>query len=175
MSRGVGAKSAAIGSFGRTGSTCRTLAGCARMRSACAGCARGAGDGTGTAVCTGAFGAAKIGAGCGPVCRNSALVKIHPQATVAISPHTNSRGRRAIMPPTSATRLGSGCGALRTFLDLDIGGGTEFLDAVGDELYRIGAALGRAERQFDGDARSVAEPACNVNLSVVQPHESFHN
>ena len=35
---------------------------------------------------------AKIGAGCGPCCKNSALMKIAKVATVAISRPTNSRG-----------------------------------------------------------------------------------
>ena len=69
---------------------------CAWLRATAAGAAagtaaRGRGNATGAACATGTR-VAKIGAGCGPRCRNSALMKIAKTAAVAITMPTNSRG-----------------------------------------------------------------------------------
>ena len=69
---------------------------CAWLRATVAGVTtgatvRGRGNATGVACVTGGR-VAKIGAGCGPRCRNSALMKIAKTAAVAIRMPTNSRG-----------------------------------------------------------------------------------
>src|ERR1700742_656055 len=142
----------------------------------CATCGRGGASGTVTCLTTGRV--AKIGAGCGPFCMNSALMKIAKVASVAITMPTNSRGWWPIATATIPARPSSaGSGRLlrlRTFFDPDCGGnGRKVLRTVGDELDGIGGRpLAFAiDRQAHRHLRAFAEAAGTADLAAMQAHK----
>src|SRR6201993_1414025 len=137
----------------------------------CAICGRGGASGTAACLTTGRV--AKIGAGCGPFCMNSALMKIAKVASVAITMPTNSRGWWPITTATIPARPGSagprGLGRLPPFFFSDCGGkGRKVLRTVGNELDRIGGRpLAFAiDRQAHRHLRAFAEAAGNADLAA---------
>src|SRR5215831_217209 len=138
--------------------------------------ARGRDNATG-ACCTGCGRAAKIGAGCGPCCRNSALMRIASTAMLAIKMPTNSRGcwpMAAARRPAPAASLA--CRRrlrLRTFLHLDAcRRGSLALGFELDRLDRRTVAFA-VDRQTHGHPRAGAEPAADVHVAAVQTHQAF--
>src|SRR5579872_4896702 len=149
---------------------------CTRVRGADTGAATAAGAGfismtrgrdlAGGAV-TGSGRVAKIGAGCGPCCKNSALTKMMVVASVPIKSATDSRGNSPINAATRATRLLRRTPArslryslLRTFLHLVVGRGVSCHPrALAFEFDRpCGRQLLTVDRQTDGHARASAAP-----------------
>src|SRR6185437_5244051 len=165
---------------------------CARVRGAtgAAGAATEAGAGlssmtrgfgaTGAATASGRV--AKIGAGCGPCCKNSALTKMIVVASVPISSATDSRGCSPIMAATRAARVSRRTPArslryslLRTFLHLVVGHHESCHPrAFALEHDRLcGRTLLTIDRQTNRHARAFAEPASNTHFAVVQTDEPF--
>src|SRR6185437_3413706 len=114
---------------------------------------------------------AKIGAGCGPCCRNSALIKIAKAATVVIRIPTNSRGCRPIAaanrptpPSKSLCRL-----RLRTFLHRYIAHRGEFMGPFCNQMDRLdGTADAFAiDRQTHRHPRPVTQPAVDIHVAAV--------
>src|SRR4249920_1528105 len=95
-----------------------------------------AGGATAASCCNRGF-AAKIGAGCGPFCRNSALSAIANTANVAMTTPTNSRGWLPIAVaslPAPSNAISLRVVRLRTFLHLIYYGPSKGPVALYDEL-----------------------------------------
>src|SRR5664280_2919251 len=159
---------------------------CAWLRATVAGATTGAtarGRGNATGVCCVIGGrVAKIGAGWGPRCRNSALMKIAKNATLAIRTPTNSRGRRLIAAPSlpASPSISVICPRrlrLRTFFRLHVGGRAEFAGSLGDQFDWLngGANTFAIDRQAHRHPRPSAQPAAYIHVAVVQPHQAFHD
>src|SRR5262245_17556776 len=116
---------------------------------------------------------AKIGAGCGPFCRNSALVTMAQTAIVDMRIATNSRGC-SLIAAASRPALSRAADSLRERL------GT-FLHPVIWSHGRPAVALGhqphgmicRLEGQPHGHARPLSQPTLDFNRAAVQPHQAL--
>src|SRR5215468_7325682 len=137
---------------------------------------------------TGAGCIGKIGAGCGPGCRNRPLMITAPTAVVATRATSESFGRRISNRPSRPTNTKPGSSnqrllsssrlwyaRLRTFLHrkLDVVGGVLGRREHAHDSRRI---LGRAyetgglavNRQSHGDARALADPAVDRHSAAMQ-------
>src|SRR3974390_1482510 len=120
---------------------------------------------------------ANIGAGCGPFCRNSALVTIANVAIVPMVRPTNSRGWRltasAILPGPPNVSLRED--RLRTFLHPVINHRTNNALALRRKPDWIVCApiSFAANRQSHRHAGSFAKPAAYLNVAVVQTDQPF--
>src|SRR6476620_4795818 len=83
----------------------------------------------------------------------------------------------ATVAPRPGSTTSSRLLRLRTFFDPDIGGGRKFFGIVGDELDRIGraASVFAVDGQSHGNPRSLAQPAADIDITVVQTHQALHD
>src|SRR3954469_19923226 len=145
-----------------------------------------------------------IGAGCRPVCRNSALATIAPIAATATRPASVSLG---LCSSTRSTRLRSVSTSMTAALaPRRRGAASSLADFLGTFLHQSGLvvrlvlkllarhrcqrrdlALGRHsigrlglwrrvdERQSDGDGGALAEPALYSQFAEMQLHQTLHD